>query len=429
MHVAAPRWLAPFALLCAGCQTKRPPPPPEPLGPSPNASILPAPLASASELSPPQRDGGVALAAQSAARVLLEAAPPEPRALREDVALARDGWTTKDNSGLTLEAEWRWPDVQPAPGADASPEAYKAARDKTSFRSKIDLAPAGRMRLLLSSGSFPLPTNTELRARSDSLGHILVWPDGSKYRVLPPGTLRAMFSERRTDVTPLVAPRVRAQDSGNLLGHPTIKRSISTPTGELLLELASVPGAGAAGDLLCRLLLELIAAAPDVPVCEDGGIPLRAEFKWPGGGSFAFDATGLLRRQDLATGDLYFPPAAAQFTRELPPQASGVLLSQTDLAELRRRAVPGKEPSPPGAPGEGLLLVNRTDALRYVLLDGVPIAWVRPQREQYVLGPRAGRYVLGFRDFLGQSSEPGKPISVPARAVLGSDSDAGAASE
>ena len=39
------------------------------------------------------------------------------------------------------------------------------------------------------------------KARTDSYGHILAWPDGSSYRVLVPGALRAMFSERRVDVS------------------------------------------------------------------------------------------------------------------------------------------------------------------------------------------------------------------------------------
>jgi hypothetical protein len=180
---------------------------------------------------------------------------------------------------------------------------------------------------------------------------------------------------------------------------------------------------------LCRLLLELIAAAPDVPSCEDGGVPLRAEFKWPGGSSLLFEISAVMRRQDLAIGDVYFPPAAAEYSTELPPQASGVLLTQADLAELRRRDAPSKESGGPGAPGEGVLLVNRSDVLRYALLDGVPVAWVRPRREQYVIGPRAGRYALSFRDFFGQSIEPAKPVVLPARVVLGSESDAGASSD
>ena len=44
------------------------------------------------------------------------------------------------------------------------------------------------------SSVFPLPLGTELRARQDRYGHLLVWKGGTEYRVLPPGTLRAMLA-------------------------------------------------------------------------------------------------------------------------------------------------------------------------------------------------------------------------------------------
>jgi hypothetical protein len=70
--------------------------------------------------------------------------------------------------------------------------------------------------------------------------------------------------------------------------------------------------------------------------------------------------------------------------------------------------------------------VNRTDSVRYLLLDGVPIAWVRPRSEQYVIGPIAGRYSVSFRDFLATSVEPAKTIALPAKVTVGADTDGGA---
>src|SRR5882724_3976791 len=84
-----------------------------PTEPSPNASILPAPLASgieptivgkADEADASHHDTNRAVADAGA-----DAAAPEPRALREDQALA--GETPRENSGLTLSARFRWLNV------------------------------------------------------------------------------------------------------------------------------------------------------------------------------------------------------------------------------------------------------------------------------------------------------------------------------
>jgi hypothetical protein len=55
----------------------------------------------------------------------------------------------------------------------------------------------------------------------------------------------------------------------------------------------------------------------------------------------------------------------------------------------------------------------------------VPIAWVRPRSEQYVIGPIAGRYVVSWRDFLGAEVEAAQTITVPARLTLGAEKDGG----
>src|SRR4029079_12064301 len=104
-----------------------------------------------------------------------------------------------------------------------------------------------------------------------------------------------------------------------------------------------------------------------------------------------------------------------------PPQASGVLLTREELAELRSRAVQSEKAAGDGAPGEGLTAVNRTDVLSYVLLDGVAIGWVRPHGDQYVIGPKPGRYTVSWRDFFGMEVETPRAIELPARVVLGTD--------
>src|SRR5687767_2695854 len=78
--------------------------------PSPNASILPAPLASGAELRASRDDAGRGgIPADSAGRLILpDAGPPAPTRLREDEALAKDPATGRESNGVTLEAEWKW---------------------------------------------------------------------------------------------------------------------------------------------------------------------------------------------------------------------------------------------------------------------------------------------------------------------------------
>jgi len=399
------------------------------LEPSPNASILPAPLASGTEPRPRPEEGIVGIPADSAGRLILpEAGTPPPRALREDEELPRDTLTSKDSTGVTMDARFKWYDTPGAPqGAPVVTEALKKAREKADFRLSVDLAASGRMRVVLSSPAFPLPAMSELRARLDRYGHVLVWPNANAYRVLIPGALRAMFAERRADVAALVQPKIRRLGPGQLLGFSTTRHELSTETGQLMLEQASVPSVGGSGELLCRLLVELIAAEPASRPCDAASTPLKAEYRWAGSGRLGFEVSTITRRQDLPIGHVFVPPAGALMKPgELPPQTAGVMHTREELAELRSRPVARIEPPPEGAPGEGLTATNRTDLLVYVLLDGVPIAWVRPRSEQYVIGPKAGRYSIALRDFFGAEVAPTKAYDVPTQIVIGAEPEGGA---
>jgi hypothetical protein len=396
--------------------------------PSPNASILPVPLASAADLSANKSDAGHGgIPADSAGRLILpEAGPPEPTPLREDTALPRDTLTQRDGNGVTLEAQFKWPDL-PAPAAvpEASADAIKKAREKTLLKISADLAPAGRMRFVFASPAFPVPKNAELRGALEHYGFVLVWPDGNAYRVLRSGTLRALFAERRADALPLMSVKPVSRGKGSYLGLDTVKTSIKTSVGELTLEEGNVPNIGHSGDLLCRLLIELVAADPTSAVCNDGLTPVRAEYHWAHGGRLQFEVSAIMRRQDLPFGLLFVPPAGADFKPgELPPQAAGVLLTKNELASFRTKPVNGEAPAK-DAPGEGLVAENRTDSLRYVLIDGVPAAWLLPHSEQFLIGPLPGRYSVSWRDFLGANVDPGRVVTFPARARVGGESDAG----
>jgi hypothetical protein len=414
----------------AACNNKDRPPPKEKTEPSPNASIMPAPLAPGSELLPRPRpeEGRVGIPADSAGRLILpEAGPPPARSLREDELMPRDTLSSKDTAGATLDATFRWFDLSgPPPGAPVVNEALKRAREKTDLKLTIDLLATGRMRIVLSSVAFALPLHSELRARMDRYGHVLVWPDGAAYRLVTPGALRAMLAERRADVTALVAPKSRDLPRGNLLGLSTARTEVVTRTGTVVIEQAEFGGLGGSGTLLCRSLVELVAAEPMTRACESGRLPLRAEYRWPNGGRLEFEVKAIARRQDLLIGNLYVPPPGAVFKiGELPPQADGVLLTRDDLAGLRSRPVSPSKPPSPGAPGEGFTAVNTLDSMAYVLIDGVPVSWVRPHSEQYIIGPKPGTYAVAWRDFLGVDIEPPKPVELPARVVLGAEGDAG----
>jgi len=138
---------------------------------SPNASILPAPLASAAELStalPPSASGREGIPADSAGRLIVrEPEPPPPEPIPIARALPEDSISQKDGVGYSIEGAFRWYDVPAPPSApEVSAAAIKDAAQKTDLTLAIDLANLGRMRLTFVAASFPLPAHTEVRARS-----------------------------------------------------------------------------------------------------------------------------------------------------------------------------------------------------------------------------------------------------------------------
>ena len=288
------------------------------------------------------------------------------------------------------------------------------------------------MRLVFNAASFPLTQYTELRARIDYYGHALVWPDGQVYRTIAPGALRALIDERRVDVTPLIAGRSSAGPKrGPRFGFPTAVSVLSTPFGKLTLEQARTPNASLGGQLLCRTLVELAAASPMASECETNSVPVHAEYAWPDGTTVSFNVSSLQIRSDFSQLQLAVPPAAAIFSNSgLPPVPSGIFLTREQVGALRTRAlessVERKDPEAQGAPGEGFVAVNDTDALRYVLLDGVPVAWVPAHGQQYVIGTVRGRYTVQWRSFLGTYIGELKVVEFPAKLKLGGFVDAGA---
>jgi hypothetical protein len=422
---------APVFLLALGCDSKPQPEGSPPLGnaPSPNASILPAPLAPPGEIVGEKGTarGGppVGLPADSAGRLIVrEPEPPPPEPLHVNTPLERDTLDTKSAAtGLSLKAIWRLFDLPaPPPAPEVSAKGIEAAAEAVEPSMSIDLAHAGRMRIGIDAPVFPLPPLAELRARTDTYGHALVWPNGLGYRLLAPGSLRTLFAERRPDVTPLVRSKPKAEGNGRLHGVPTTLSRLETEIGSVVLEQGIFSGSGPAGPLLCRFLVELIAVDPATDACKDDAVPLAARFQWARGGRAHFEVREVTHRQDLAPAAVLVPPPAASFQPgEMPPDAAGVFLNLEQLAAFRVRPAAAEAPPPPGAPGEGIIAVNHTRALRYLVVDGVLVAWVRPRSERYIIGPKAGRYSVGWRDFLGTQVEPPTLLDLPARVEIGNE--------
>jgi hypothetical protein len=414
---------------CTSCSEKRA----TPLAttqPSPNASILPAPFASAGELGAPRGTTPVGIPADSAGRLIVrEPEPPPPEPLPVNRALSMDTLTAKDVSGYTLEGAFHFADLPPAPThPEVVPGAIHDALSKVELSVSVDLAIAGRMRLSLDSVAFPLPTHTELRSRTSYYGHVLVWPDGTAYRLLSPGSVRAMFGERRADVTPLLRAKVTPGGTGTILGHKTSSTDVETSLGTLSLEQTTIAGSGGGGELLCRFLVELVGAEPTTDACRAERVPLAAHYRWAPTGSLSFSVTSLSDKKDLPLGNVYVPPAGATFTPgELPPKTSGVFLTQTELAKFRSKAVRAGAPSP-RSPGEGVTADNQTAGLVYLLIDGVPVAWLGPHEQKYVIGPLPGHYGIAFRDFFGTALVPPMSVDLPAFVRDGApEADAGGA--
>jgi hypothetical protein len=418
--------------LLVGCE--RPGAEPERAGegaPSPNASILPAPLATApptpiaAATPAPTRatEGPVGIQFDSQGRVVpVASAPlPPPEPLRPDAPLPVDSVGPKETAGVQLSAEWRWVDP-PAPSRapEVHQEGIAAARKLTAFKWLVTATEAGRMNIHFDARAFPLPLGSELRARADRYGHVVVFPSGNEYRPVAPGALRALFGDRRLDVLPLMAGESSAKGAGPArLGRAVRKVELRSKLGTVQLDLTHAPEAGQGAALLCRTLVEMLAIDPATPVCARDELPLRAQFTWPQGGGLIFEVQDLNRRTEVPVGDVHCPPLAAQFAQAtLPPQPSGVLLTRDEAAALRLRPI-DLGPSAPGSPAEGIVAKNATDNLRYLVIDGVPIAWVMPGSELYIVGPPRGRYVAQWRSFLGDAVDPPRAVELPARLSVG----------
>ncbi len=418
-------------LAAAGCEPSRHQPADlVEAGASPNARILPAPLANETPdlLDASAAEASAKLVSDDYGRLIMsEASQQSPLPLPPATPLPEDTLSSRELPGVTLEAAFRWRDVpQPPKAPEVAAAGIHAAQRLTELTWKVDLAETGRMRVQFTSRALPLPPGSELRARHDVHGEVLLWPALTQYRVVPPGALRTLLGERRVDVTPLSAGSARPVGEGKRLEIDVRKIEMHGSLGALYLELGRVPEAGEGGPLLCRALLEILGVDPKSPECVAGEVPLYANYAWQSGGGVAFEVTSADRRTDLISTDMLMPPPSAAYAAAgLPSAQGGVFLTRDELAAIRAEPLPLPASVDPGAPGEGFVAVNQTDALFYLLVDGIPAVAVPPMSERYVAGPLRGRYVVQWRTFLGESIEPPQTVEMPARLVR-SGTDAGA---
>jgi hypothetical protein len=422
---------------CACHATPASDPPDQPA--SPQAKAEPAPIASPPTTSP---SATPALASASAGAPFV--APPEP--MRADQAPspdplpkepAREG--TKEASPpavYTLTLALRSSDVAPPPkGVELSVPGVEAARRKSEPSLAVDLTP-GHARAVLEDG-FVLADGTELRTRADRYGYVVVAPDAASYRVGASGSLRAILGEGLFDVAPSSLAEVVARGEGaRRLGRSTRRIDVTTRAAKGSFELARAPELGDSGVLVCRMLLDLMSAGPTTPVCVEGDVPLHVELRWSAqptqagtsgriAGVSTFDAVSLLRRTDVLPSSFLTPPPNASFVRTGEPiTGSHVFLTKADLAALR---IAGTEPSHPGEGAAAVLsLHNSTDELRYVWLDGVPLAWLAPGGRLDVGGVPHARATVQWRTFLGDAIDSGQTVSLPTMVdALGGASGAG----
>lgn len=307
--------------------------------------------------------------------------------------------------------------------AEVSAAGMDAARKRTEARLVIDVAQA-RTRLAIASGGFVLPEGTELRARSDRYGYILLMPGATSYRIAAPGALRALIGERRLDVAPLSAAQITPSgEGGRRLGYRTKKLEVATRAASATFEVARVADAGEGGALLCRVLLDLMNAPPSTPLCGIDEMPLRAELRWTTHGSIEFLATAIVRRLDLPASQLAAPPPTASYAGgALPPSSAEILLTPAELSALRNNPI--DTPGVHEKDGHSILkLANSTDELRFLWLDGIPIAWLAPGARLDVPLLR-GRYAIEWRTFLSDAIDPVKTVTLPASSESGA-TDAG----
>jgi hypothetical protein len=345
---------------------------------------------------------------------------PRPAPLRGDEPLSSDA-IAREGQAYALTASLRLSDLAGPPRAiEVSQLGLDAAKRATDLRLGIELS-ATRLRVVFLGRGWVFPPDTELRARADRLGFVVVWPGQTTYRALPPGSLRALLGERRFDVAPLARATVEDRGDGpKRAGVRTRKVDVKSQAATATIEVGKLDNASEGGVLLTRLLLELINAPSTTSVCGPDEVPLRADIRWAEGRSaLTLDVTNVLRRTDLPVANLQVPPQGAILALDpLPTIGLGPMLTTSELAGLRSMDI-DVLPTSAGSAHDALVAINATDELRLLFIDGVPAVWAAPGARGEIRGLHRGRYVLQWRTFLGDHVEPPATQVVPGATHVG----------
>jgi hypothetical protein len=423
------KWLrcALLAALLGGCD-------PTSFGPAPattDTSALPGSSVVAPPLEDPRADGGLLGSRErDGGDDGGDSTPVPPEPLDPDEPLPPDE-PLGVPGGARLDMVFRWRGV-PAPPAlsEVDTKAVERLRRAASGAVQVVLGAGGRLRVDVVSRGFALPEATSLIARADRYGHILIWPDEARYRVVPVGAVRAIFGESRADVGQVVRGAPTMLPAGDRLGMATRRVELSSPMGTAVIELAEIPAAGVGAGLFCRFVLDLAGIDPASEVCRSGEVVVSAELRWlRGGPGLVIEATALTIVDALSHADMAMPPRRARFARSGLPERPPVFFAADELATLRTTSI-DVGPLPSGAPERGLEALNRSDLTMFLLVDGIPIALVPPWQTISIGGLRPGRYILQWRSFLGDVVGAASEEIVPGRAIHGEplpepDRDAG----
>jgi len=340
-----------------------------------------------------------------------------PTALRDDARMPADSPGLKDSLGVTLEAEWKPGDWPPLPNnSPIDRERLVEIHNKTKWLLRIDLVASGRMRIALASRGHAFEKGTEIRSRVDLLGHLLVWPEENQYRIIPTGAMRALFEEGLPDVGPALATNAKTAGNAHWLDWETERTSVTNSLGHATLDQTTTTNAGVAGRLLCRWLIEFISADPASSVCQNDLVPVRAQFVFTGGGKAEFVVTQLTKKQEFTPSSIGVPPPGALLNSRDLPRASAA--SNALLTEHRNRSAT-RVMNTGSTVLAGIVAVNHTLGLRALVVDGILAAWLLPGEERSMPEVLPGTYSVSWRDFLGNSVEAPKTVTLPARVAVG----------
>lgn len=417
------RWLV-LAVLGAACAGGCDPggPSVEPSDPRAQPGATVVPLETAGLIMP---DGGIDRPVDSTSLVGDAAPPaPEPFGAYDEPPVDRLSGTL---DGVLLRAVWklRQDGARPEP-PEASRAAIETLRQATTAYWSIEVAAIGRLRAEIAGRGQSLPQKTALMVRDDFLGAALVWPNGTRFRLLPPGTLRNALGDRRADVTPLSPGTVEARGTSERLGMSTRKLLVRSASAEVELELATVDLAGRGAPLLCRMILDVAGVEPNAEACVGPELLVSADIRWampeaagekPG---IRFEVVEITTNQELQARRLTVPPVSARFvTSGLPGTSRTVFLSDRELGQLREEATAPGMPPADDAPKDGLIADNRSDRLMFLLVDGVTVGAVPPWQSMAITALKNARYTLEWQAFWGEVSEVVSQVDLPARIVHG----------